>query len=57
MLYLDLFCAPVSKMCPKVIAYFLYATISASESFPKNTVVLDARGNLYLGALRGHSLR
>ena len=44
-LYLDLFCASVSKICPKVIASSLY-TISAYERFHGNTLLSDSRGNL-----------
>ena len=40
MLYLDLFCASVSKMCPKVIASLLYA-ILAYKKFPRNALLLD----------------
>lgn len=47
MLYLDLLCASVSKMCPKVIASSLYA-ISAYESFHRTALLSDSRGNLYL---------
>ena len=40
MLYLDLFCASVSKMCPKVIDSSLY-TISAYESLHRNALFLN----------------
>ena len=46
MLYLDLFCAFVSRMCPKVIVSLLYA-ISAYERFHRNTLLSDSGGNLY----------
>ena len=42
MLCLDLFCASVSKMCPKVIASALY-TILAYERFPRNSLLSDRR--------------
>ena len=47
MLYLDLFCAFVSKMCPKVISSLLYS-ILAYESSPRNALLSDSGGNLYL---------
>lgn len=45
MLDLDVFCASVSKTCPKVIAASLY-TISARESFPRSALLLGRRGSL-----------
>ena len=42
MLYPDLFCASVSKMCPKVITSPLYI-ISAYEMFHKNALLSDSR--------------
>ena len=39
MLYLDLFSASVSKMCPNVIASLL----SASAKFYRNVLLLDIR--------------
>lgn len=41
-LYLDLFCTFIGKMCPKVIASSLYF-ISAYADFQRNTLVLDSR--------------
>ena len=50
MLYLDLFCASIYKMCLKVISSLLYA-ISAYERFHKNALLVDWRGNLHLSKL------
>lgn len=44
-LCLHLFCALISKMCPKVIVSSLY-TLSAYESFHRNTLLSSSRGNL-----------
>ena len=46
MLYLNLFCVFVSKGCPKVIAYSLYA-ILVQEKFHRNSLLSDNGGNLY----------
>ena len=46
MLYLDLFCVSISKMCPKVIASSLY-TILAYKRFPGDALLSDSGGNLY----------
>ena len=46
MLYLDLFSASVSKMCPNVIASSLY-NILASEIFHRNILPSDSVGKLY----------
>lgn len=43
-LYLHLFCAPISRLCPKVIASTLY-TILVHEKFKRNTLLLDSGGN------------
>ena len=45
--YLDLFCASISKMCPKVIASSFYA-VSVYESFQRNAPLSYGWGNLYL---------
>ena len=45
MLYLDLFCAWLSKMCLKTTASPLYA-ISAYGNFHRNGLLLDNAGNL-----------
>lgn len=47
-LSLRLFCAPLSKMRPGVIASSLY-TILASDRFRRNALLSDIRGNLCLG--------
>lgn len=46
MLFLDLLCASISKMCSKVIAFSCHA-ISACERFHRNNLLLDSGGNLY----------
>lgn len=43
MLYLDLFCAYISNMCPKLTASSLY-TILAYESFQKKALLLHIKG-------------
>ena len=45
-LYLDLFCTSVSKMCSKVIVFSLYAVL-AYESFHRNALLSNSRGTLY----------
>ena len=45
MLYLDLFCASVRKMGPKVIASSVYA-ISAFKRFHRNVQLSDSEGKL-----------
>lgn len=46
MLYFGLFCASVSKICPKITGSLL-DTILAYEKFHKNTLLLsDSGGNL-----------
>ena len=42
MLYRNLFCVPVIKMCPKVIASPLYA-FSAYEGFARHALLSDSR--------------
>lgn len=42
-LYLNLFCASVTKMYPKMIASLLY-TILAYERFPRNALLSDSSG-------------
>ena len=43
MLYLDLFCAYISNMCPKLTASSLY-TVLAYESFQKKALLLHIKG-------------
>ena len=43
MLYLDLFCASVSKMDPKITSSSLY-TMLAFERFQNNTMLSDGEG-------------
>ena len=45
-LYLHLFCASISKRCPKVIASLLLAS-SPYGMFHRNALFSDSRGNLY----------
>ena len=45
-LYLDLFCTPVSKMCSKVIIFSLYAVL-VYKRFHRNALLLDNRGTMY----------
>lgn len=47
-LYLNLFCAFTKKMCPKVIAFSLYA-ILAYKIFHRNALLSDSGENLYNG--------
>ena len=49
-LFLDLFCASVSRMCPKVTASSL-CIFSAFERFHRNALLLDSGGNLYFHLL------
>ena len=51
-IYFSLFCASVSKMCPKVITSSLYA-ISAYEWFHRISLLLESVGNLYLTKVLG----
>lgn len=44
--YLDLFCASLSEMCPKVTASFLYA-VSAYNRFHRKSLVWRSGRNLY----------
>ena len=44
--HLNLFCASISNICPKVTASLLYA-ISAYERFHRNTLLSGSRGKLY----------
>ena len=45
-LYLNLFCAFIKKLCPKVIAFSLY-TILAYKMFHRNALLSDSGENLY----------
>ena len=47
MLYLGLFCASVSKMCPKVTAALLYAII-AYKSFHRRDLLSESGGTCIL---------
>ena len=45
-IYLDLLCASLSKMCPKVTVP-LFNVFQAQESFHRNTLLLDGGGVIY----------
>lgn len=44
--YLGLFCASVSKVCPRVIVSLLY-TMLAHQRLHEDALFSDSRGNLY----------
>ena len=44
--YLNLFCASVTKMCPRVTASSLYS-VSAYERFHRSSLLSDSGGNLH----------